>query len=271
MRLVPKPAAHATATLALSRLSDALGLLRRLQTATGGAVEAFEYMSPSYMRELGRHRPDIRQPFIPVAPCTILVEIAAPTPEAALPGEDGRRPLDRLMEEALAAMLADGTLIDAEVAASDAQRGAMWQRRELAAEVMFARRPHIDTDIALPLDRVAEFLAAIEPRLTALDPGAERMAIAHLGDGNIHFTVYPTRNDPALDDAVLEQVEDLVLALGGSFSAEHGIGLSKLPSMARRKNPVALEAMRAVKAALDPQNLMNPGKVIPARQADPQR
>jgi FAD/FMN-containing dehydrogenase len=264
MRLVAQPAAQATATLALRGLADALGLLRRLQAATGGAVEAFEYMSPSYMRELARHRPDIRQPFDSIAPCTILVEVAAPTPEAAEAHGDGRRPLDRLLEEALAAMLADGTLIDAEIAGSVAQRRAMWQRRELAAEVMFARKPHIDTDVALPLDRVADFLTAIEPRLAALDPGAEPMAIAHLGDGNIHFTVYPGRDDPALADDVIEIVEELVVGMGGSFSAEHGIGLSKLPSMARRKNPAALDVMRAVKVALDPGNLMNPGKVIPA-------
>jgi FAD/FMN-containing dehydrogenase len=111
---------------------------------------------------------------------------------------------------------------------------------------------------------VADFLTAIEPRLAALDPGAEPMAIAHLGDGNIHFTVYPGRDDPALADDVIEIVEELVVGMGGSFSAEHGIGLSKLPSMARRKNPAALDVMRAVKVALDPGNLMNPGKVIPA-------
>ncbi len=265
MRLVPKPAAHATATLALHRLEDALGLLRRLQAATGGAVEAFEYMSPSFMRQLARYRPDIRQPFDPIAPCTILVEIAAPTAEAAVPDGEGSRPLDHILQAALAAMLEDGTLVDAEIAASEAQRLAMWRRRELAAEVMFSRQAHIDTDIALPLDRVAVFLNRIAPRIDALDPGAEPQAIAHLGDGNIHFTVYPTRADPALEDAVIEQVEGLVAELGGSFSAEHGVGLSKLASMARRKNPVALEVMRAVKAALDPGDLMNPGKVIPPR------
>ena len=84
-----------------------------------------------------------------------------------------------------------------------------------------------------------------------------------MGDGNIHFTVYPTRDDPALSDAVIEAVEDEVQALGGSFSAEHGVGLSKKPSMKRRKDPVALDIMRAVKAAVDPQNRMNPGKIIP--------
>ena len=96
------------------------------------------------------------------------------------------------------------------------------------------------------------------------DAGAETLSVAHLGDGNIHFTVFPARQDDAVHDEVVEAVEDEVQALGGSFSAEHGVGLSKLPSMRRRKAPVALEVMRAIKLALDPEGRMNPGKVIPA-------
>jgi FAD/FMN-containing dehydrogenase len=139
----------------------------------------------------------------------------------------------------------------------------MWARREAAAEITFAVRPFIDTDIAVPLDRVADFLTGIHARLPALDAGAATLSVAHLGDGNVHFTVFPTRGDPALADAVVEALEDVVASLGGSFSAEHGVGLSKLNSMSRRKDPVALEVMRAIKAALDPGGRMNPGKVIP--------
>ena len=87
--------------------------------------------------------------------------------------------------------------------------------------------------------------------------------MAHLGDGNVHYTVWPTVNDAQLKDAIMEAVEDIVIDLGGSFSAEHGVGEAKLSSMARRKDPAALAAMRAIKAALDPLNLMNPGKVLP--------
>jgi len=107
------------------------------------------------------------------------------------------------------------------------------------------------------------FLAEALRRLDALDPGARTLTVAHLGDGNLHFTAYPTRDDTVLKDRLMETVEDVVAELGGSFSAEHGVGLSKLNSMSRRKDPVALDVMRAVKAALDPQNLLNPGKVIP--------
>ena len=265
MKLVPRPRAYATATLAARSLADALALLNHLQEVSGGAVEAFEYMPESYMRRLAEARPDIRQPFSPRQAVNILVELGATAPRDTTPNSDGEIPLTHLLETALAEMLESGAVLDAEIAQTEAQRRAMWQRRELAAEITVARKPSIDTDVSLPLDCVADFLANMGPRLRALDPGAETLEVAHLGDGNIHFTVFPSIEDADLHDLVLQSVEDEVQAFGGSFSAEHGVGLSKLPSMARRKNPVALEVMAAIKAALDPENRMNPGKVIPTK------
>lgn len=264
MKLVPRPRAYATATLAARSLPDALVLLNRLREATGGLVEAFEYMSHSYMTRLSEARPDVALPFGGTRYETnILVEIAATAPRDALADDSGEVPLTRLLQETLATLMEEGAVLDAEIAQTEAQRRAMWQRRELAAEITVARQPTIDTDICLPLDKVAVFLDRIHARLPAYDAGAETLSIAHLGDGNIHFTVFPTRDDATLSDAVVEAVEDEVQALGGSFSAEHGVGLSKKASMKRRKDPVALQVMRAVKQALDPDNRMNPGKVIP--------
>jgi FAD/FMN-containing dehydrogenase len=263
MKLVPRPRAYATATLAARSLPDALILLNRLQEATGGAVEAFEYMPDSYMRRLAEARPDIRQPFTPRQAVNILVEVGATAPRDATPDAEGNIPITDLLETTLAAMMEEGMVLDAEVARTEAQRRAMWQRRELAAEITVARQPAIDTDICLPVDQVATFLDRIHARLPDLDTGAETLSVAHLGDGNIHFTVFGSNDSAELYDTVVEAVEDEVQALGGSFSAEHGVGLSKLPSMKRRKDPVALDVMRAVKAALDPDNRMNPGKVIP--------
>ena len=265
MKLVPRPRAYATATLAAHSLPDALTLLNRLQEATGGAVEAFEFMPDSYMRRLAEARPDIRQPFTPRQAVNILVELGATAPRDATPGEDGTVPIVAVLEDVLARMITEGTVIDAEIAQTEAQRRAMWERRELAAEITFARKPAIDTDVALPLDKVVTFLDLIHARLPDLDSDCETLSVAHLGDGNVHFTVFPTRDDPALHDAVVEAVEDVVQELGGSFSAEHGVGLAKLPSMARRKDPVALDVMRAIKTALDPDNRMNPGKILPRR------
>ncbi len=261
MKLVPRPRAYATATLAARSLPDALMLLNQLQEASGGAVEAFEYMPLSYMRRLAAARPDIRQPFTPPHAVTILVELGVTAPRDALPDAAGAVPVVALLENTLAAMMAAGTVLDAEIAQSDQQRRTMWQRRELAAEITYARKPAIDTDISLPLDKVAAFFDLINARLAALDPGCDQMCVAHLGDGNLHFTVFPTRD--GLHDTVVTAIEDVVQDLGGSFSAEHGVGLSKLPSMSRRKDPVALDVMRRIKAALDPENVMNPGKVLP--------
>jgi FAD/FMN-containing dehydrogenase len=263
MKLVPAPRAHATATLAMNSVTDALTLLNTLRDATGGLVEAFEYMPDTYMRRLAQARPDIRQAFTPAPPVTILVELGATAPRDCTPGDDGRTPLTALLEDVLEPMLADGRLLDAEIAQTEGQRRAMWERRELAAEITYARKPAIDTDIALPLDGVAAFLDRIHAALPALNAGAETFAVAHLGDGNIHFTVFPTSDDPALADRVVNTIEDIVKSLGGSFSAEHGVGLSKKPSMARQKDPVALDVMARIKAALDPQGMMNPGKILP--------
>lgn len=263
MKLVPRPRAYATATLAARSLPDALTLLNRLRVETGGAVEAFEYMPESYMRRLHEARPDIRQPFTPRRDVNILVELGAVAPRDATPNAAGEVPVAELLTEILADMMEEGSVLDAEIAQNEAQRRAMWERRELAAEITFTRKPAIDTDIAVPVDQVDTFLQRMAARLPDLDKSAEDICVAHLGDGNVHYTVFPTRDDPALYDKVVEAVEDEVQALHGSFSAEHGVGLSKRASMARRKDPVALAVMRSVKAALDPDNRMNPGKVIP--------
>lgn len=263
MKLVPAPRAHATATLAARSLGDALVLLNRMQEATGGRVEAFEFMPRSYSERLRVARPDLGLPFEHIPEVTILIEAATTVPAEAQPDAAGEVPMVALLERVLAEMMEDGLVTDAVVARSEQQRRAMWARREAAAEICVGLSPAVDTDVCLPLDRVETFLSQALERLEALDPGLRSLTVAHLGDGNLHFTVFPTRDDPALKDRVMEVVEDVVQELGGSFSAEHGVGLSKLPAMSRRKDPVALEVMRAVKRALDPEGRMNPGKVIP--------
>ena len=177
--------------------------------------------------------------------------------------DSGEIPLVTTLETILAEMMEAGLVTDAVLARNEQQRRVMWERREAAAEIGVGLHPEVDTDVCLPLDKVETFLTEALRRLDALDPGARTLTVAHLGDGNLHFTAYPTRDDAALKDKVMETVEDVVAELGGSFSAEHGVGLSKLNSMARRKDPVALDVMRALKRVLDPDNRMNPGKVIP--------
>jgi FAD/FMN-containing dehydrogenase len=264
MKLVPVPKAYATATLATRSLADALVLLNRMQEATGGRVEAFEFMPRTYSERLQVARPDLGLPFDHIPEVTILIETATTVPTEATPDDRGEVPLVAVLERVLAEMMEAGLVTDAVLARSDQQRRAMWARREAAAEICVGLTPVVDTDVCLPLDRVEGFLSEALKRLDALDPGFRSLTVAHLGDGNLHFTVFPTHDDAALKDRVMEAVEGVVSELGGSFSAEHGVGLSKLNAMARRKNPVALDVMRALKQALDPDNRMNPGKVIPA-------
>ncbi|WP_323043088.1 FAD-binding oxidoreductase [Gemmobacter sp.] len=263
MKLVPAPRAHATATLAAPSLAAALTLLNRLQEVTGGLVEAYEFMPAGYMDRLAQLRPDLGLPFADRHDVTILVELGATAPRDADPRPDGAIPLVDLLEETLAAMMEDGAVLDAVVARTEGQRTTMWARREAAAELALTRGPVVDTDVCVPLDRVQDFLVRMPQRLAALDPAATDLTVAHLGDGNLHYTVFPSQAAPDLLDAIRSAIEDVVADLHGSFSAEHGIGLSKLSSMRRRKDPLALEMMQAIKAAFDPLNLMNPGKVLP--------
>lgn len=263
MKLKPKPRAYATAMIAVPSLDDALSLLHLMQDSTGGAVEAFEYMPRNY---IDRHLSIIsgsKPPFETSYDVNILIEVGATAARDAIPGPDGQIPVVAQLQDTLGAMLEDGRLLDAVIAQNEAQRTEMWRRREDAGQVMVHGEVIVNTDVAVPLDKVSAFEAAITPRLKALDPDCFEVIVSHLGDGNIHHTTFPSRNDPALKDAMVEAVEDVVQELGGSFSAEHGVGISKLETMRRRKDPVALDMMRAIKAALDPKGILNPGKVIP--------
>ncbi|MBI1417484.1 MAG: FAD-binding protein [Limimaricola sp.] len=264
LKLRPRPRAYATAMLAVPSLAQALALLNRMQDITGGAVEAFEYMPRNYIDGHLEVIAGAKPPFAQMHDHNILIEVGATAPRDATPGPDGAVPIVTLLEETLAEMLEAGDLLDAVIARNEAQRREMWARREAAAEIAHGWHPYVDTDVALPLEKVAQFLDMVQPRIRALVPGARDLTVAHLGDGNVHYSVYPGSDDAALHDRIMELVEDAVQVLGGSFSAEHGIGLSKLSSMRRRKDPVALEVMRGLKAALDPKGILNPGKVFPA-------
>lgn len=264
LKLSPAPRARATAIAGLASLDDGLRLLNRLQEETAGAVDAFEFMPAIYHDRYEAVHPGTPLPLAERHPVTILMELASTAPRDADMGDDGTLPLGNLLEAVLGQFLEDGLIADAAVARNEAQRAALWARREAAGEITFDGNPLVNTDIALPLDRVGDFLAAMEARLPEFEAAASSFACAHLGDGNIHYTVRLDRDDAALKDRVVEVIEDEVAERGGSFSAEHGVGLSKLNTMARRKDPAALAAMRAIKSALDPNDICNPGKVLPS-------
>ena len=263
VKLFPKPRAYATAMVAVPSVNAALDLLYRLQSETGGAVEAFEYMPGAYIDAHLQRFPEARAPFETRHEVNILVEVGALADRDAVPGEDGQVPIVAHLEAVLMQLFETGAVLDAVVAKSDGQRAEMWARREAAAEVSRLHSPIVDNDIAVPTDKVQTLVERIHARTKALDPQAGILNVGHLGDGNLHFAAWPSTEDADLHREIGLAVEEETMALGGSFSAEHGIGLSKRPAMMRHKDPVALAVMRQIKSALDPNGIMNPGKVLP--------
>lgn len=263
LKLAPKPLAYATAMVAAPSIDKALVLLNRLQAETGRAVEAFEYMPGTYIAAHLARFPQARPPFDEAHDVNIMVEVGAIAARDATPRPDGTIPVVEQLETILAELYEDGLVLDAVVAQNEAQRAEMWARREAVAEVARTQSAVIDHDIAVPLDKMQTLVDTIDARARELDPDITILSVAHLGDGNLHFNGMPSSDDPEIHKAIYRAVEDTALALGGSFSAEHGIGLMKRSSMARGKSPEALAAMRAIKAALDPNGILNPGKLLP--------
>ncbi len=261
VKLVPAPQAYATAMVATPDLDTALTLLNRLQDMTGGAVEAFEYMPAAYMEAHAKLHPEAQPPFATVHAINILVELGATAPRDTTPDASGAVPLATYLQDGLESLFEEGLVTDAVIATSEAQRAAFWALREDAAEVSLSHHPFVNNDVAVPVDKVGRFLEEADRRVAAIDPEARAMVVSHLGDGNIHYVVWVAEGTD--NEAIVTAVEDVVLDLGGSFSAEHGIGLGKRDSMRRRKDPAALDMMRAIKSALDPKGILNPGKVLP--------
>ena len=263
LKLFPKPIADATAMVAVKSLDHALGLLNELQEGTGGAVAAYEYMPKRYIQGHMELSSSSRKPFQKDYDHLVMIELETTVELFSRSGDDGQVLLSGELERILNKNLVDGSILDAHIAQNEEQRKIMWARREAATEISLLKRPLINNDIAVPLDMVSKFLGIMEKKLPELDPDADVFIVSHLGDGNVHYGVWPSQSDEKHKDKIVETIEDIVLSLGGSFSAEHGIGLSKLSSMKRRKDRVALKVMRQIKDAIDPKGIMNPGKVLP--------
>ena len=263
LKLFPRPKAYATAMVAVNSLDTALSLLNELQDGTGGAVAAYEYMPKRYIQGHMELSSASRRPFKDDYEHLVMVELETTVELFSRCGDDGQVLLSGELERILDRNLDKGLILDAHIAQNEEQRLIMWERREAAAEISLLKTPLINNDIAVPLDKISKFLTIMEKKLPELDPDADVLIVSHLGDGNVHYTVWPSRDDEQHKDKIMEAIENVVLSLGGSFSAEHGIGLSKLSSMERRKDRVALDVMRQIKHAIDPEGIMNPGKVLP--------
>ncbi len=258
LRLFPKPDVSVTAFAAVPTPAAALNLLSAMQARTSGALSAFELIPRIALEFVTRHIEGTRDPLSAASPWYVLMEATG-----------GRHAnLAASFEAGLADAMAGGEASDAVVASSQAQAAALWKLREGISESQKREGASIKHDISVPVATIPDFLARATPMVEALVPGARAVSFGHLGDGNLHFNFNaPAGGDGdaflAHWDEVQQRVHDMVQEFGGSISAEHGIGAMKVAALPRYKSHEELDAMRALKAAFDPKNILNPGKTVP--------
>lgn len=265
LRLVPTPKVRATAFLALDGIDQALRVLNSLQDASGGQVEAFEWMPGVTVEAIRSVMPELRAPLEQTAETGILVELASTRASDAAMDESGEVALQTMLLSAIEGLMEAGVVIDGFFATSEQQRRDLWHLREATLEALVKLGPFVALDASLPLSRVPEFLSRADPLAEAA--GLRVLPIGHLGDGNLHYSVVAAEGhdwDPQRVAAFSSQVYDLLEDLGGSFSAEHGIGRSKAATLAKRKEPSQFALMRAIKASIDPNNLLGNGIFFPS-------
>jgi FAD/FMN-containing dehydrogenase len=259
LKLFPRPSATATAWSAVKSPDAALEMLALLRRHCGDRINAFELMSRNCLELVLRHIPGTRDPLPAAHGWYVLTELADSRPPEALREE---------LEGALGAAMEAGLVVDATIAESGAQAQALWHIRESIPEAARGEPGMLYRhDISVAVSAIPEFIREAGPALDAKFPGAEVICFGHLGDGNLHYNAFVpgrARSDPAarLANDVTTLIYDIVERYGGSFSAEHGIGLAKVEELRRYKSAVEIDLMRIVKHALDPQGIMNPGKVL---------
>jgi D-lactate dehydrogenase (cytochrome) len=259
LKLYPRPREMQVAFVAVSDPEAALRLLRRARELSGDAVVTFEYLNRTSLDLVLATIPDTRDPFDEPHDHYVLLELAS-----GRPGDDLRGLVELVLEEGFEA----GEVIDAALAASEAQAADFWRIRESIPEAQKRTGAGIRHDVAVPVSRTHELLAEGGALADRLVPGVRPVFFGHLGDGNIHLNLNqpPTMDAEAflaLTEEVNHAILDLVVGMDGSFSAEHGVGRLKRDEVARYKSPVEVDLMRRLKQALDPDGILNPGKMIP--------
>lgn len=266
LRLLPAVTGRVTAWAGLGGIVEARDLLRRMERAMGDALEGFEVVPAHCLESVLAHQPNARAPLTERHAWNALIECVSPSQDSAA--------LQGAIETALGAAMDAGLVDDAVIATSEAQAEAFWQLRDGISAAERAIGPAMQHDISVPVERMPEFILAAVPAIETACPGTRAVAFGHLGDGNVHFHVLAPAGavrgvwEEAEGKAVSARVHDLVTAWGGSISAEHGIGQMKVDELARLHDPVALAVMARVKQALDPANLLNPGKLLQASPPD---
>lgn len=253
LKLFPILVSRATAIAAVDNPEAAIQLLVRAKQEAGGAVEAFELMGRRGLEFVLKNIANQRDPLAEAHPWYVLVEIASGEPGTA----------EAAMERLLSKALEDGLIRDAAIAQGEAQAKAFWSIRENQSPGQKPEGATWKHDVSVPVSRVAEFLNLATARMEALVPGARVTAFGHVGDGNIHYDVIrPDGGDDAAHSAMRGEgsriVHDIVASMGGSISAEHGLGSMKTDEARRYKSPVEVAALSAIRLSLDPKRIMNP-------------
>lgn len=256
LKLFPKPRTVETAFVGISSPADALKLLTISQGMASNNLTSFELIADICIDFCVRHGPSIRDPMPGKHPWYVLMEISSPR-------QDARETIEAILEEAFE----DAVIRDAVIAANLDQRKAFWKLREVISPVQKEEGGSIKHDVSVPIANVPQFIAEANAAVVKLIDGARPFPFGHLGDGNIHYNVtQPIGGDKKafLDrwHDVHEVVHAIVAKLGGSISAEHGIGVMKREELPHFKDPTAIAVMKSLKATLDPLNILNPGKVI---------
>jgi FAD/FMN-containing dehydrogenase len=257
----PLPAAKLIAFSALPSLDAAVSLLQLAQKHLSAGLTGFEVMGQFALSLVGKHFPQQRVPFLGMdgAPYCVVLENSDQESEA-----HAKAQFERLLEEAMEA----GHVLDAVVAENMTQAKQLWHIRESIPLAQAQEGLNIKHDISIPVSSIPEFVRVTDAKLAESFPGARLVNYGHLGDGNLHYNLQaPEGADQAAfletqEPGVNALVFDMVMQFQGSISAEHGIGSLKVHKLPDYKSPVAIELMRTIKRALDPQNIMNPGRVI---------
>jgi FAD/FMN-containing dehydrogenase len=263
LKLFPLPAGQAAAFVAVESPVQAVRLLQLAQSTLDAGLTAFELMSDACIALVERHVDAARLPLAERSPWYVLLEVSDP--------ESDDRAMERI-ESMLEVALEEELATDAALSRSVAQFEALWALRENISEAQAAEGRTIKHDISLPISRIADFIDNTDAAIAQAFAGERQIVFGHLGDGNLHYNLSPgaRRTGPAdasafaaLELPVNRLVHDAVAAHGGSISAEHGLGVLRRDEAARYKDPVELRLLQAIKTALDPRHLMNPGKALP--------
>jgi FAD/FMN-containing dehydrogenase len=256
LKLFPKPYSYATAIAAISGVPIAIDLLRRLQRATGGLVTVFELMHRRSLDLVEKHIPGTANPLPRHDGWLLLIEVSNPTAFDAT----------EAMQQTLATMMEEASVIDVAFAKTERDRQALWKLRETLPDAHRLDGATIANDISVQPSRIAQFLERTDSAIRDALASAQSYPFGHVGDGNLHYAIKAPGDEAPLLVArgLLERiVQEETAKLGGSISAEHGLGLAKNKEIQRYKSADEIGLMRSLKRTLDPKNILNPGKLLP--------